>query len=389
MKESQAEIRAIQAKLQALQMGHSSLRQSTPAIEPTTTLKTPTAVASTPSDHPENDRLQSDKIQNNKIQNSHVQGDRVQNSRVQNSRVQSDRPRGSQSFRRITSEKPPSEKLMLGRMTDLDVIPAVLPRQPLDLPEPPISPLSETLQRLEAQAERVNQLSTAQEAALLELKAIAEQVERDRKTLAQSDFEGDDDLEGFDEDIPTWECLETIVPLVERDQTGTFVVTTRSIDLFRAEREALLTAQTLRYRLTEPASQSHTPQQPTRHSVAKRNSDFSLKEELIDWGQPLLRKISALIRGRRHRRTTLRRHQSAPTLTVQDAAIWIIGAIVARKGLDLLLAAVPGLWLPVVGLIGVAAAIAIYRTTFTPEFGFTWGYRLFLVMLGLLVGGRL
>jgi hypothetical protein len=374
MKESQAEIRAIQAKLQALQMGHSSLRQSTPAIEPAATpVKTSTAVASAPSGHSENERSVTDRSTNNQ-------------------------PANDRSFRRITAEKLAAEKLVseqsaseqpiLGRMTHLDVISSVSQRQPLNLPEPPISPLSETLQRLEAQAERVNQLSTAQEAALLELKAIAEQVERDRKTLTQSEFEGDEDFEGFDEDIPTWECLETIVPLVERDQTGTFVVTTRSIDLFRAEREALLTAQTLRHRVTEPVYQNHTLQKRTRHPVAKRNPDVFF-EELTNWGRSLLKKISALIRGRHHRRPTLRRHQTAPTLTVQDAAIWMIGAIVARKGLDLLLAAVPGLWLLVVGLIGITAAIAIYRTTFTPEFGFTWGYRLFLVMLGLLVGGRL
>jgi len=365
MKESQAEIRAIQAKLQALQMGHSSLRQSTPAIESAATpVKTPTAVASTRRDRPINDRVQKDP--------------------VQSSRVQSNRSRESQSFRRVATEKP-----IVGRMTNPDVISVVAQLQPLNLPQPPTSPLSETLQRLEAQAERVNQLSTAQEAALLELKAIAEQADRDRKTLAQSDFNGDEDLEDLHEDISTWECLETVVPLVERDQTGTFVVTTRSIDLFKAEREALLTAQTLRHRLTEPAYQSNTLQQRIRYPAAKRNPDVSLEETLTDWGQSLLKKISTLIQGQRNRRPSLRRHQTAPALTVQDAAIWIIGAIVARKGLDLLLAAVPVLWLPVVGLIGVTAAIAIYRTTFTPEFGFTWGYRLFLVMLGLLVGGRL
>jgi hypothetical protein len=47
------------------------------------------------------------------------------------------------------------------------------------------------------------------------------------------------------------------------------------------------------------------------------------------------------------------------------------------------------LWLPIVALIVLPAAIAIYRTTFTPETGFAWGYRLFLVMIGLLLGGRL
>ncbi|NJL38636.1 MAG: hypothetical protein HC899_19235 [Leptolyngbyaceae cyanobacterium SM1_4_3] len=72
-----------------------------------------------------------------------------------------------------------------------------------------------------------------------------------------------------------------------------------------------------------------------------------------------------------------------------DAVIWVIGSTIARVGINLLLASFPGLWLPIAALILTPAAIAIYQIAVSPETGSIWGYRLFLVMAGLLIGGRL
>jgi hypothetical protein len=341
MKESQTEIRAIQAKLQALQMGRGTLRSPTPAIEPPMSESRSREATAAATVH----RL-----------------------------AEINRP----------SENRPSEMSAPTASASSEALPqrtaySQLWQNPLPLPTLPAPNFMEALQRLEMQAERVNQLSLDQEAALLELKAIAEQVERDRQLL---------ETEGFEDAEPTWEYLSAAVPLVERDEAGTFVVTARALDLFKAEREAASIAQSLRQRSVA------APRHRVRHTLARHKRSAPLPVEKSEGLREMIwEKMAALISSSQSRRQAARLHRQqsvpAPTMTVQDAALWIIGAVVVRRGLDLILAAVPHLWIPIVGLIVVPAAIAIYRTTFTPESGFIWGYRLFLVMIGLLIGGRL
>lgn len=93
-------------------------------------------------------------------------------------------------------------------------------------------------QRLVAQAERINQLSAELEQAMFELKAIANDINRDQRTIRVTQK-------------PTkspCEYVTAIVPCVRRKKAGAFVLTTRPVDLFRAEREATQVAQTLRHR---------------------------------------------------------------------------------------------------------------------------------------------
>ena len=70
------------------------------------------------------------------------------------------------------------------------------------------------------------------------------------------------------------------------------------------------------------------------------------------------------------------------------SAALLIGSAIARIAADLVLAANPGFWLPVALLIVAPAALAIYRTTVAPHSSVTWGYRIFLILIGLLIGGR-
>jgi hypothetical protein len=317
MRESQIEIQAIQAKLQALQMGRTAMRQ--PLTPPSERLepKPPPAKSAPPSDEA-TDWAEIDAFG--------TQRDRAVGVREQ-----------------LPRQLPLEPRRLSTRET------AALLRQ-LHLPETVEPSEATALQRLEAQIEHINELAIAQESALIELKALAETIERDRH------------VDGDDEDgLPTCEFLAAAVPLVERDAEGVLIVSTREIDIFRAEREAVFTAKTLRRRRAS---------RPSRHAARHRSSLWDLLKSLFDQPAPT-------------------RRSAPPKLTVADAAVWIIGATVARVGLDLLLSAFPQLWLPIVTLIVLPAAIAIYRTTFTPETGFAWGYRLFLVMIGLLLGGRL
>ncbi|MBD2069105.1 hypothetical protein H6F93_16550 [Leptolyngbya sp. FACHB-671] len=334
MKESQAEIKAIQAKLQALQSGRKPAYQYSPPSQVHVPQRNGSASATLASSRPDNFSVPIE--------------------------VLPQRPASQLQIQQLNL-KPP-------RVTSAEQI-------------------AEEIKRLEAQAELVNQLSIAQEVALLELRAIAERLERDRQTLPE-------DAEEFSSEIPVCEYLTEVVPCVEREPNGAFIITTRTIDLFKAEREATLMAQSLRYRAGRPGSAS-----PQKHvGVSRRRAaEPELFLEMAGvWGKLLWQRLSKLtsqLIARRRKASKASRNRAAPiavpSFSLPDAVIWVIGSTIARVGINLVLASFPGLWLPIVALILTPAAIAIYQIAVSPEAGSIWGYRLFLVMAGLLIGGKL
>lgn len=335
MKESQAEIKAIQAKLQALQSGRKPAYQYSPPSQVNVS-----------------------------------QGGGFVSATLTSSRL-------SDNFAAPVEVLPqrPTPQLQIQQLN----------LKPLRITSE--AQIAEEIKRLEVQAERVNQLSLAQEAALLELRAIAKKLERDRQSLPE-------EAEGFTAEIPQCEYLTEVVPYVEREADGAFIVTTRAIDLFKAEREATLMAQSLRHR----AGRSGAALQQRHVGVSKRRSaepesPFEIAEV---WGrllwQRLFKSTSQFIARRRKAFNTARNHAAPvaePSFSLPDAVIWVVGSTIARVVINLVLASFPGLWLPVVALILTPAAIAIYQIAVSPETGSIWGYRLFLVMAGLLIGGKL
>lgn len=91
-------------------------------------------------------------------------------------------------------------------------------------------------QRLSAQAQRINKMAAELETAIYELKAIANDLNSDRRVLDSTQTKA------------ACEYFTATVPWVRRKKTGTFVLKTRKIDLFQAEREATQLANTLRDR---------------------------------------------------------------------------------------------------------------------------------------------
>ncbi|HEY9651838.1 MAG TPA: hypothetical protein V6C95_14320 [Coleofasciculaceae cyanobacterium] len=119
---------------------------------------------------------------------------------------------------------------------------------------PPQSPLvvlrqrtAKGLKRIEHQAERINQLSAELETAILELKAIASEVNRDWRALQATQKPTTGAIASF---VPNNVCeyQSVNIPSVQHKRSGSFVLTSRPVDLFKAEREANLLAQTLRHR---------------------------------------------------------------------------------------------------------------------------------------------
>ena len=172
----------------------------------------------------------------------------------------------------------------LGRIDPLSkpVAVKVLPQQVSDRQKPLLSfPVKSSLEvlrkrttegveRLESQAQRINQLSAELEAAVLELKAIASEVNRDWRALQAIQEPGKGAIcaavqrfaiafakpgataakrearESFIPDVCEYQAAN--VPNVKQKPSGSFVLTSRPVDLFQAEREAALLAQTLRQR---------------------------------------------------------------------------------------------------------------------------------------------
>ena len=104
--------------------------------------------------------------------------------------------------------------------------------------------------RLESQAVRINQLSAELEEAMLEFKAIACDVNRDwrafQATQEPTSAIAPRGQRGAIADICEYQVVN--VPNVYQKPSGSFILNSRSIDLFQAEREAAVLAQTLRHR---------------------------------------------------------------------------------------------------------------------------------------------
>jgi hypothetical protein len=72
-----------------------------------------------------------------------------------------------------------------------------------------------------------------------------------------------------------------------------------------------------------------------------------------------------------------------------DAFLWIVIAAVLRVGSRFLIMTYPA-YTPLIMILMLApAAGAVYLALFVPRAGFVSVYRLFLIMLGLLLGGKL
>lgn len=99
---------------------------------------------------------------------------------------------------------------------------------------------AEGLRRLESQAQHINQLSGELEAAMLEFKEIASEINPDWRAIQAT--------QKSSTSADVCEYHTTVIPQVAAKQDGSFVLRSKSVDLFQAEREAALLAKALRHR---------------------------------------------------------------------------------------------------------------------------------------------
>ena len=94
------------------------------------------------------------------------------------------------------------------------------------------------LKTMESQAQQVNLLSAELEDAILRLKAIADSVDLSSRYLTPRQTQR--------KRVSICEYPSTNIPTVQQKSNGRFIVVSRHIDIFKAEREARLIAQMLR-----------------------------------------------------------------------------------------------------------------------------------------------
>ena len=112
-------------------------------------------------------------------------------------------------------------------------------------------------ERLITQVERINQMAAELEAAILELKAIANTLNTQKRYPVI--------IQELCKNICQYFAVS--IPWVKRKPDDSFILKTRKVDLFRAEREASLLAQQLRLQSKKRlASQLHRKNKNEAHT---------------------------------------------------------------------------------------------------------------------------
>ncbi|NET30513.1 MAG: hypothetical protein F6K19_00675 [Cyanothece sp. SIO1E1] len=251
--------------------------------------------------------------------------------------------------------------------------------------------MAQELERLELQARQINQLAATQEKALLTFKALAKQIEQDWQMDPTT---ADREMRAISERVSIHASEPATVPYIQPHEQGGFIFANREVELFQAKQEANRTAQALRNRTYAHAAQPSL--KPNFNGVDQPES--ALFKEPVNLVQLAWRRLTGQLNRFTHRyklrRTSRpRSHRSTSNhmrgFSIQDVVIWVVGAAIARVGLDLLLQTFPGLWILTVIAIVAGVAIALYLTITTPTARSGLGLKLLMMMVGLLVGGRL
>lgn len=178
-------------------------------------------------------------------------------------------------------------------------------------------------------------------------------------------------------------CDIVDIPLVEWDEQGDFTVRYLGVDFHQPEREAQLNARTLRSRNQQPASTGQS------WSYGNRLSHRSTRA-------PWFNVLTAAIERCRRWLVGLgdRFEQESPSsaagtsFTLMDAAIWCSGATIARIVLRLGFQMYPALWTPVAVGIFLFILVGLYQALLSRYPNPIMGYRILMVILGLLIGGQ-
>lgn len=250
------------------------------------------------------------------------------------------------------------------------------------------------LKRLNAMADKVNHLSAEQERAISEMQAI-----QARLTHLRPQFLS----QGRPAVPPLLDFTRAVIAAAEVDTQGNIVLSYRTVAadaLPSPERHPPEAAQQLATHLRNTYGQPPTRPKTTAWGDLV-NDMLALAQEpmhlLSSLGRALVRLTVQTARVILSPRTNFgtgaerptRNGYSAPGLTLTDGVIWFGGGVIGRLALNLLLAAFPALWSVAVAAMTAMTAYALYRATLAPKLAFGPAMRVFLLVVGLVVGGQI
>lgn len=258
---------------------------------------------------------------------------------------------------------------------------------------PPGSASAEVyLKRLNAMAQRINQLSSEQERAIAEMNLIQARLIRLYPTA---------NLQGQAIAPPELDTERAVLASAEMDNQGNIVLAYRT-----ARPNPPLGSRAHSRPADELAGHLRTTYGSVRSRGRGQWSAFAT--DLLALGQEPSQLIAQLSRTvwdaglaiarfitpRQPRpiaapSRSLGHSPRGASLSVVDGVLWLGGGVIGRLALNLLLAAFPALWSVAVAAITAITAYALYRATLAPKLAFGPAIRVFLLVLGLVVGGQL
>lgn len=230
---------------------------------------------------------------------------------------------------------------------------------------------------LEAQVQKINALAEQQTSAIRGLKQLVEDIQHD---LHQQGHEGNamlDEFTAFFELYPS-----TTIPIIQKGETGQYNLRYLTVDFYQAERDAQVTAQTLRKQSSNPIT----------HNIPESSHEFDIPEQPDDEVASFLLFLQSLwdlgfgwvaqVDNRTHLRPRTR-------FTAIDAATWFSGAAITRILLEGILQKYPALRaLAALGAISIVV-VTLYRTFSSNQPNLSVSYRILVALAGLVVGGQL
>jgi hypothetical protein len=253
-----------------------------------------------------------------------------------------------------------------------------------DLEEKALQEVQIHVQRLKSLADKVNLLSSEQEHLMSEIRSVQGRLE-----LLQPYVGGAPDADPM---FPKIDLEGAVLASAESDRAANLVMTYRVANIPQPHQEAHDLASHLRGAYSgEPGA--HT------FSWSALVTDFGavwqepaalvglLWARLCHLGQRANRRVAvASSRGRRPRQVQSSIFES---LSLMDMIFWFGGGFIGRLALNLTLSAWPALWSVAVAVLTGVTAYSLYRATLAPRRDFGLVYRVFLTILGLILGGRI
>ncbi|MGF1460247.1 MAG: hypothetical protein ACFBSG_14630 [Leptolyngbyaceae cyanobacterium] len=217
--------------------------------------------------------------------------------------------------------------------------------------------VSRYLQRLHTEAEIINELYRQQEAAIRKFQGSVHGLSL---ILMRQPHGTKFHIDQF------CEIRDAALTTVIQDADERYVLTAVDLDLTLEEQQASATAATIRDR---------SMQRPSARAGFASAVPFSMAR--------LRQTLSAV------RRAYQTNSATKPIVTPMDILFFCGGGVIARLALELLLAANSNLWHWVVGITIGAVVLGLYRLLFSPNPDVVFVSRLFLVLVGLGIGGQL